>query len=122
MNAFRLFLTESNSFETLREEVEAFCSSELVIPLVNDVARTNPAVLSRKHNARNWRLGYHDAERRMKGVVVGWDATLLVTTAAFLVMDAAFLLTDNFFIVAQYLEIPLERGWTRIRCKCVSYP
>jgi hypothetical protein len=120
LHTLRLYLTESGALKSLREKVRAFCFPEsILLPAIEAVPRINSAVVPGKSRTRIWQ---DEAIRLIDSILLGSDATLMVTMTAFLILDAVFLLTDSVFIAARYLETPLERGWSRIRGKCVSSP
>ena len=122
--AFRLFLTDSDAYTTLRADILAFCTKQSTSPKslpAVEKSKLLPSVMPKNEMNRTWHSWKEDTETLARGLLLGFDRSLGAKASMFLLLDLIFLLTDDILIASGWLEPPLEVGWTRLRSQCVSF-
>ncbi|CAN9142311.1 unnamed protein product [Alternaria sp. RS040] len=95
LDAFRLFLTQSNAFVTLRDETQLFYPFQPIIT-VTENSETHVGGDTPEHT---------EGGRSEKGFI-----RILHNTAMFMII--------TLLVSLECLEPPLETGWTRIKIEC----
>ena len=121
LKAFRLFLTGSDAYTTLRAEIQAFCTKDSEPPsskpIIDTPKLTTPTQTIGK---RPWHVLRDGVRNLARSLLLGFYWTYLARSALSFLANVVFPLTDDLLIVMGYLEPPLKTGWTRIRSECVG--